>query len=96
MTQVSRGSSDFLIHTAVIHGRENIVRWLIDNGMPVDIPNNTGITAFMAASKLGNYKLPKLLIDKGADVNIRFGSCGNSTPLHFACGATSYRKRRGY
>jgi ankyrin repeat protein len=85
MTQSSHGFCDFLIHTAVINGRENIVRWLIDNGMPVDVPNNSGVTALLAASKLGKYNIARLLVEKGANVNVRYDSWGNCTPLHLAC-----------
>jgi ankyrin repeat protein len=39
----------------------------------------------MVASKLGNYILTKLLVDKEANVNARIYSWDGATPLHLSC-----------
>jgi ankyrin repeat protein len=85
MTQTSHDPGDLLIHTAVKQKHENVIRWLIEHGMPVDVPNRIGVTALIYASELGLYNVARLLINNGANVNVRFSSHDNSTPLHLTC-----------
>jgi ankyrin repeat protein len=82
---INDGYGDFLIHMAVGFGYENLVRWLLEKGVQVDVRSKAGMTGLMFASKLGRYDIAKLLIDKGANVNSKFYSLDNKTPLHFAC-----------
>jgi cytohesin len=73
------------LHVATENEREDNVRFLLDKGIPVDIPTKSGVTALMTAANMGNYILTKLLVDKGANVNAELHSSDSVTPLHLSC-----------
>jgi ankyrin len=72
------------IHLAVIHGEENITRWLIHNGVCVNIANSKGITPLLYAAWYGHAILVQTLVQNGADVNYQTSCLNNATPLHLA------------
>jgi ankyrin repeat protein len=72
------------MHLAVIHGQEEITRWLIDNGVCVNTANNKGITPLVYATWYGYTKLVQTLVEKGANVNCQTSCLNNATPLHLA------------
>jgi ankyrin repeat protein len=72
------------MHLAVIHGQEEITRWLIDNGVCVNIANKKGITPLVYATWYGYTKLVQTLVEKGANVNCQTSCFNNATPLHLA------------
>jgi len=62
---MERGAVDgvsFALHNAVIHGFEDVVRWLLENAQPdLNWKNYEGKTALMAAQEQGNITLIELL-----------------------------------
>ncbi|PNF23134.1 hypothetical protein B7P43_G06700 [Cryptotermes secundus] len=72
------------IHLAVIHGHEEVTRWLIDNGVSVDTVNKKGITPLVYATWYGYTNLVQIIAKKGANVNCRTSCFNNATPLHLA------------
>jgi len=62
---VERGAVDgasFALHNAVIHGFEDVVRWLLDNAQPdLNWKNYEGKTALTVAQEQGNPALIELL-----------------------------------
>lgn len=55
------------------------VRKLLDEGADVNSKTDTGVTALMAASGIGNKEIVELLLARGADVNLK--TPGNYTAL---------------
>jgi ankyrin repeat protein len=72
------------MHLAVIHGQEEITRWLIGNGVCVNSTNKKGITPLVYATWYGYTKLVQTLVEKGANVNCQTSCFNNATPLHLA------------
>jgi ankyrin len=72
------------IHLAVIHGQDKITRWLIDNGVCVNITNSKGITPLLYATRYGYTNLVQTLVENGANVNCHTSCLNNATPLHIA------------
>lgn len=71
---------------AAAFGKMEVVRWLIDRGVDVTIPNNQGTTALHFASRSGsssgsceNIDIVSSLINAGADVNAKTDT--GETPL---------------
>ena len=54
---------------AALHGREDAVEWLLDNGADVEGRNHDGNTALHSAAFLGRSEIARLLLERGADVN---------------------------
>ncbi len=72
------------LQRAVVRGWKPVVEYLLDLGVPPDVvvdKEDRG-TALHRVARAGNLELATLLLDRGADVNVR----GNSreTPLHCA------------
>ena len=69
------------------YNKLNIVKFFLDEHKVPDInkQNQDGKTALMYACKMGNYLLSKILIENGADINIKT-SIYMSTALEFAMG----------
>ena len=69
---------------AAYRGHTSIVRYLLDEGAPVNTQDVNGTTALMFASELGHSEVVCVLINYGADVNI-LAKDPNATALMFAC-----------
>ncbi len=66
---------------AAVGNTEEVMRHL-DQGVPVDSPNELGKTALMMAVEGDNLETVALLLARGANVNAR--AAGNCTALTFA------------
>lgn len=75
---------DLPIHLAVAYGHENIVHWMLDNGVPVDIRNKMGATPLHSAVHNNRLEIARFLLDRGAAVNARVINGDNRTALHEA------------
>jgi len=75
---------DLPIHLAVAYGHQNIVGWMLDNGVPVDIRNRLGATSLHSAAHNNRLQIAHLLLDRGAAVNAKVINSDNRTPLHEA------------
>ena len=58
-----------LLMCASVHGRKDIMRFLIFRGCNVNQKNNLGWTALMFASQSGNVETVQLLLENGANIN---------------------------
>jgi len=77
------GNMDTLLVIAAKRGELAIVQSLLDKGEHVDAIDNAGRTALHHAVQTASDKLVKLLLDRGADVNLKTAN-GYTTPLHCA------------
>ena len=77
------GNSDTLLLMAAKRGELAIVQSLLDKGEHVDAIDNAGRTALHHAVQTASDNLVKLLIERGADVNLTTAN-GFTTPLHCA------------
>jgi ankyrin repeat protein len=57
------------VHAASQNGHLDVVRLLIDAGVPVDIRNGAGKTPLALASSKGKLEVVHFLIEQGADLN---------------------------
>ncbi|MDG4556813.1 MAG: ankyrin repeat domain-containing protein [Candidatus Contendobacter sp.] len=65
---------DSLLIIAVHEGDIEAVRYLADIGVDINTKSkNDGLTALMVATMRSNTKLVSLLLEKGADVNVKTG-----------------------
>jgi ankyrin repeat protein len=75
---------------AVEHGQESVVRFLLDRGQDVDGHHANGWVGDSSLYIAGDYdrlSMAELLLERGADVNLRGGS--GFTPLHGAIGSVA-------
>ncbi|WP_353283778.1 ankyrin repeat domain-containing protein [Wolbachia endosymbiont (group A) of Lypha dubia] len=70
------------LHCAVAKGFYNLVEFLLQEGINVNVRGHNGCTPLHIAAGQGNGNMVKLLLDKGADVNAKDN--GGNTPLYFA------------
>jgi ankyrin repeat protein/L-ascorbate metabolism protein UlaG (beta-lactamase superfamily) len=75
--------NETILHVAATGGHLDVVRFLLERGLPVDIGDNEGSTALDAAAIQGHLELVAYLLEEGSDPTHAddFGM----TPLHFAC-----------
>ena len=59
---------DICLHFAVHDDREEVVRWLLGEKVPVDDPNNSGVTPLILACGRGHLKVAQLLHSRGASL----------------------------
>ena len=74
------GISSFL-HTAATYNQIEIAKFLIENGIDVNILNHTGLASLVRAVKKGNLEMVKLLCESGAELDT---STSENNPLFFA------------
>jgi ankyrin repeat protein len=85
LTALSRNQyGDLPIHLAVAYGHRNIVQWMLDNGVPVNIRNGMGATPLHSAAHNNRLEIARFLLDRGAEVNAKVINSDNRTPLHEA------------
>jgi palmitoyltransferase len=75
--------SDFPIVKAVQYGAQDRVLQLINEGVDVNKPDDENISLLHWASINNRREIIKLLLEKGADVNVIGGDL-NSSPIHWA------------
>jgi len=86
-------SIDTPMHNAVLYGRIEAVKVLLNNGADVDIMDTLS-TPLDKAAQLGSAEMVQLLIDHGANINAKDTDQGH-TPLDTAM-ATLDRELAGY
>ena len=72
-------------HIAVLNEDHREVAKLLDDGASVDEVDDVGRTILWKAAKQGEYLIAKLLVDRGADINIASPGLGWA-PVLCACG----------
>ena len=73
------------LHSAVLHKKLSLVEELIDAGAEVDlVEGKSGRTSLHLATETNQHDMVKLLLNKGAGVNLQ--SYSGSTALHLASG----------
>jgi ankyrin repeat protein len=72
------------IHTTVKYNQAKAMLWLLKNGVSVDARDRKGGTPLFYAIKCRHSHLVHILIEEGADVNIKCTGLNNITPLHMA------------
>ena len=75
-----RGSTPLIL--AGYYNHQDVVRFMLERGAPVDEKDSSGNTALMGACFKGYTEIAEILIDAGADVDARNGMGG--TCLIFA------------
>jgi ankyrin repeat protein len=82
LDEASEAVSNTTLVLATRHRREDILRWLVDHGAPVDALTTSGWTALHAAASEGAASIVRFLIERGATVDRRRGA--GWTALHAA------------
>lgn len=73
-----------ILHWAALEGREDTVRWLLDQGLSPNLTeHSTGYTPLHMAALRGQNRVVTLLLNRGADPDSRDLTYGN-TPLFWA------------
>jgi ankyrin repeat protein len=65
--KTSNATQDLLIHLAAYGGNIDVLKWIIERGMPFDIPNGVGKTALDIAIERGNEEVIRLLQNIGVN-----------------------------
>jgi ankyrin repeat protein len=73
---------DMCLHFAVNDGREEVVSWLLDEKVPLDEPNNSGVTPLTLACGRGHLKVAQILHGSGASLTHK--ASGGLNCLHSA------------
>lgn len=69
------------LHTAVLFGQEEIVKFLLENNAAVNARDSSGSTPLMTAAFIGNATITKLLLEAGADVTLRNHTMTNASEI---------------
>lgn len=77
-------AGDFLVHHAVMGGNEPVLAFLLDSGMPVNVPGDNGATPLHCAAAGGHVNMVRIMLGRGADVSPV--NKNGMTPLHIAAG----------
>lgn len=79
-----------LCGTVIESYKPSIIKFLIDNGADVNIPDIFGDTPLHYAVYTDNYEVTQILLENGADVNIK-NIEDHETALHCACENGNYK-----
>lgn len=60
----------------------DLLKFLVNNGLKVNVKNGYGSTPLHIAAMMGDLEMTKILVEAGADVNVTDGA--ERTPLHCA------------
>ncbi|CAC5397461.1 ANK [Mytilus coruscus] len=90
-TDITDGSTPMIAHcrgTTYVHSSDEklndiFLRWLIDNGCPINVGNVQGETAIFHAAVSNNSRMIETLINHKGDTNIC--TTEGYSPLHVAC-----------
>ena len=80
---INHGRGPTPLHLSIIYKDYQMAKFLLENGVDVNIAKHDGMTALHDAVKSGNMEMVKLLVEKGADVNAEAKREG-FTPLNYA------------
>lgn len=83
-TYAPPGPGTTLLHEAVVHGRADAARLLLDRGAAVDARTPGGLTALLAALVFDHAHLVPLLLERGADPRavLRNGATAAHVAVH--------------
>ncbi|PSN58264.1 hypothetical protein C0J52_00147 [Blattella germanica] len=82
-SNIDSHSGDLPIHTAVVNGRDEIMNFMLKEGVPVDARNKLGTTPMLAAIWDDYFPLVRLLVEiYNADVDAQIYNLDNRTGLH--------------
>jgi len=59
------------LHSATLHGRVQVVKYLLEKGAKVNVQNLAGMTPLHFAAREGFLEVATILLSHNADVNIR-------------------------
>ncbi|WP_341761278.1 ankyrin repeat domain-containing protein [Candidatus Tisiphia endosymbiont of Thecophora atra] len=59
------------LHAAAYYGYLDIMEFLLEQGIDIDVKSDNGDTPLLIAALTGNLKVMKFLVEKGADVTIK-------------------------
>ncbi|CAJ1449426.1 unnamed protein product, partial [Effrenium voratum] len=78
-------------HQAVKDGDVELVKWFLDKQQanPSIMDPETGIPPLVMACKVGDMAMCELLLDRGADIDVR--SADGTSSLHWACHSRTFR-----
>ena len=82
--KVTNRQKQSLLHIACTYGKQDLARKLINQGMPYDQPDQYGNTPLFSAAARNQLEIVKLLLEKGANVNI-VSKNTKHTLLHSVC-----------
>nr|XP_029720583.1 uncharacterized protein LOC115262323 isoform X2 [Aedes albopictus] len=75
-----------MLQIAIINGSDKICSYLIDNcRVHPDVEFDGGLAPLHVAILCGQRHIVQLLLENGADINIRNAKSNSLTPLHFSC-----------
>ena len=75
------------LHGAAVREATNVIDFLLDRELSIDVASVSGLSPLHLASQYGCVKAAKLLLERGADVNMRAHGHAYCTPLHLATAA---------
>ena len=84
MLEFSKKEGEELLHLASKNGQVYLIKNLLRAKVDINALNAEGLSSLHWAVINGNIEVTKLLIEKGANIEIKDSGCGSS-PLLFAC-----------
>jgi ankyrin repeat protein len=85
LAPTASNKGDYPIHIAATYGSDNVLQWMLETGISVNITNAVGCTPLLNIARSGNLMMAKVLLEKGADVNVKVTGEDSRTCLHAAC-----------
>ncbi|XP_059139281.1 putative ankyrin repeat protein RF_0381 [Physella acuta] len=88
---IQNENGETALHRCIARNSEDVAINLIEAGIGVDIQTNKGLTALMYASYLVRLTMVRLLVSRGADVNIR--DLDGRNALMFLCTSSKSKEK---